>query len=890
LLATKLFIPPARPNRVPRPRLIEQLKVSRPLTLIAAPAGFGKTTVLSDWTPHSYDCVTWMSIDEDDNDPTRFWVYVIAALQRLRADLGESALALLQSPQPPPISLILTTLINEIGAFPQKFSLALDDYHRIKTRSIHEGLIFLLDHLPENMRILLTARADPPLPIARLRARNQLTELRADDLRFTSDEAAVFLNELMGLRLSSQDIAMLESRTEGWIAGLQLAALSMQGREDVTAFIQAFSGSHRHVLTYLAEEVLERRPEGTLNFLLQTSVLDRLCGSLCDALTGGKDGQTLLLKLEQANLFMVPLDDQGKWYRYHHMFGEVLQSRLQQTEPELLLELHRRASTWFEQNGLEAEAVEHALSGKDWTHATKLIEANMKNLQLHGQVATALRWLGTLPDEAIHARPTLGLAHARLLVLVDEFQISARRLNAAEQAFRSDTGLDPKMQAALLGQAAAVREVSAFRLEYPGEVIIAAGREALALLPEDDPRRGAVLNIIGCTQYLALGEMQTAERSLEEAIQLTHTAGDSFMELITRAHLSQMRVIQGRLRAAEIPCEDILRLASQPGWEHLPAAGLGRVMWGRILYERNDLPGALEMLNAGIEGVRGYSLTRPEIIGCMLLAPVKLALRELTEARTLLERAWNMIQKNGLKQITIPVAANRARLLLSLGDEKPAFEWAQKLEPTAIVDPLDPALEYDQMTLARVWLQQGRLSEAQNLLARLLPAAEVAGRMGRVIEMLALKARLNSAEKQAVEAFVALERALILAAPEGFVRTFVDEGEPMRELLSAFYSKQENQSRRSYIATLLAAFGPPRTPPTSANHRPSVNQDLVEPLSGRELDVLRLIVEGLSNQAIAQKLFLSTGTVKVHIKHIYAKLDVNSRTQAVARVNELDLH
>lgn len=898
LLATKLFIPPSRSNRVPRPRLIEQLSIPRPLTLIAAPAGFGKTTLLSDWIPQSQYCVTWLSLDEDDNDPIRFWVYVVVTLQKLRANLGEGALALLQSPQPPPVTAILSALINEISSFPDNFSIVLDDYHLIKTQSIHEGLTFLFDHLPPQMHIILTTRADPPLPLSRLRARNQLTELRAEDLRFTSDEAAMFLNEVMGLRLSADNIAMLESRTEGWIAGLQLAALSMQGREDVSGFIQAFSGSHRHVLTYLAEEVLEQRPDGTLIFLLQTSILDRLCGPLCDAVTGESDGQMLLQKLEQANLFIVPLDDKGQWYRYHHLFAEVLQSRLQQTQPDLVPELHHRASRWFEQNALNAEAIEHASRGKDWACATRLIEANMENAQLHGEMVTVLRWLNALPDEAIHARPTLGLAHAWLLVLVDEFKTAERRLTAAEQALRTDPTLDSAAQAALLGQVAAVREVNALMLEYPGKVTIAAGREALALLPEDDlARRGFVLNIMGCAQYLQLGDMQAAERSFEESIQFSRAAGDTFTQLLCYAHLAQMRPIWGRLRAAEMPCEELLRLAGKPGWEHVPAAGLARVMHGRVLYERNDLSGALEALTAGIVEVEGYSLARPAIVGRILLACVQLALGDLSEARKLLEHTWATIQKNHLKQITMPVAAYRARLLLAFGNLEKATKWARETEST-IGEPLDPALEYEHITLARVWLKQGRLTEARQLSARLLLPAEQAGRMGRVIELLALQVTIHLAEKEDAVAKAALERALTLAEPEDYVRTFVDEGEPMEEAIRILRSEigkhkdaTEVQTRLMiYADKLLEAFrdNAPKIQIETTNF-PVIQDSLVDPLSARELEVLHLIAEGLSNDAIARKLFLAVSTVKVHLKHIYSKLDVNSRTQAVLRLRELNL-
>ena len=462
LLATKLFIPPARANRVPRARLIEQLNKTRPLTLISAPAGFGKTTLLSDWIPQSEHCVTWLSIDEDDNDPIRFWVYVVAALQKLRPDLGRDTLILLQSPQPPPITLILSTLINEISSFPENFSIVLDDYHFIKTQSIHEAVTFLLDHLAPQMRLILTTRADPLLPIARLRARNQLTELRAYDLRFTPDEVAKFLNEVMGLRLSTDDIAVLESRTEGWVAGLQLAALSIRGRDDVSAFIQTFSGSHRHILTYLAEEVLERCHEGTLNFLLQTSVLDRLCGPLCDAVTGGSDSQVLLQRLEQANSFLVPLDDHGIWFRYHHLFGEVLCARLARSQSSLMPELHRRASVWLEQNGLLTEAVRHALASQDFERAARLVE--IIGMAQFGQpiVQFSLNmWLTALPDQLTKLRPRLLLIHAWQLFIQLEMSASSRRVDEAEQALQlAHHELNAHEEQNLKGAVAAMRAFS----------------------------------------------------------------------------------------------------------------------------------------------------------------------------------------------------------------------------------------------------------------------------------------------------------------------------------------------------------------------------------------------------------------------------------------------
>ncbi len=895
LLNTKLFIPRPRSKQVSRSRLIERLHagLGRKLTLISAPAGSGKTTLLSEWIPQCPHCVTWLSLDDGDNDPTRFWAYFITSLQQLRPDLGADALALIQSPQPPPMQSILTGLINDLCVFPDAFASVLNDYHVIDSQPIHEALTFLIDHLPANMNLVITTRINPPLPLARLRARDEMTELRANDLRFTVDETSSFLNQVMGLSLSPEEISALEARTEGWIAGLQIAALSIQSHDDIPGFIEAFSGSHRHILGYLAEEVINQQPEATLNFLLQTASLDRLSGPLCDAITGESGGQAILENLEHANLFIVPLDEERNWYRYHHLFAEVLQSRLRQAHPEWVPELYRRASDWFEGNGFYPEAIESALRGRDWGHAIPMIEANMQEAIMVGEMATVLRWLGALPNEAIHTRPMLGLTHALLLVEVDEFTLAEQRLAATEQAFRSDPTLDADEQAALLGQVALVRETSALMQEHPGKVTIAAGREALALLPESDLARHAyALLILGCAQYISLGDMQTAERSFEEAIRLSQSAGDAFTELMIRSHVIGMRVIQGRLRAAEMSSDELLNLASQPGWEHLPAAGLSRIWGSPVLYERNDLAGALEVLTHGIAEAEGYSLKRPVIIGCIRLARLRLALGECDDARELMERAWETIQKHHLKQIMIPAAAYRARMFLQINEFETALKWAATIElPTD--GPLNPALEYDYITLARIHLAQGQLAEAWQLLARLLPPAEKFGRISRAIEILALQALVASAQQDRAEALVRLKHALTLGKSEGFVRSFVDEGERMRQLLLDYQTDIKKKIRDgvdgeslrllAYTDKLLAAF--PKPVPVEQQKQES----LPEPLSERELDILRLIATGLTNHEIAEILVIAVSTVKTHINNLYGKLGTHRRTQVVARARELGL-
>lgn len=888
LLTTKLFIPRPRKNLVGRPRLVDRLNsgLDRKLTLIAAPAGFGKTTLLSEWIPQSPRCVTWLSLDEGDNDPVKFWAYFIASLQGLKPELGASVLSLLQSHQHPPITSILTALINDITAFKDMLVIVLDDYHIIDSQPIHDALTFLTDHLPKNMHLVMTTRVDPPLPLARFRAHDDLTELRANDLRFTLDETAEFLKKAMGLNVSAEEVAALEARTEGWIAGLQIAALSMQGHEDISEFIESFSGSHRHILGYLAEEVLNRQPTETLNFLLQTSILDRLCGSLCDAVTEGSGGQAFLENLAHANMFIMPLDDEGKWYRYHHLFAEVLQSRLSQAHPEWVPELYRRASDWFEGKGFIREAIEYALRGRDWIHAIPLIESIMQEAKKRGEMATVLRWLGALPNEALHTRPMLGLTHAWLLAEVDEFSLAEQRLAATEQAFRSDPTLDAGEQTALLGQVALVRETSALMQEYPGEVTSAAGHEALALLPESDlARRGYAWLILGCAQYISLGDMQMAEQSFEQAIRLSQSAEDAFTELMIRCHVIGLRIIEGRLRAAEMSTDELLNLARQPGWEHLPAAGLGRVWGSPVLYERNNLAGALEALTQGIAEAESYSLKRPAIIGYIRLVRLKLALGEWVEAHELMERTWEKIQNHHLKQIMAPAAAQRARLFLQMNELDKAMQWAATIEPSAN-NSLNPALEYDHITLARVQLASGRAEECQQLLARLLSPAEAAGRMSRVIEILALKSVAALSQRNEDEALITLHRALILAEPEGFIRSFVDEGEPMRLLLLDYQvgikerigNGLDSESLRLLIYTdkLLAAF--PQTAPIGKRK----HELLPEPLSERELDILRLIAAGRSNQEIANLLVIAVSTVKSHINNLYGKLGTNRRTEAIA--------
>ncbi len=892
ILLTKLHIPRRRADSIPRPRLAARLNADagQKVTLISAPAGFGKTTLLAEWISTSERCVTWLSLDAGDNDPTVFWGGFLAALQRLEASLGQGVGDQLGTAQSPPIESLLAQVINDLSACPLSFVHVFDDYHFIQNPAIDEALTFLLEHLPSNVHVIVASRADPALPLARWRGRGQLAELRAADLRFTVDEVAAFLSGRLRLDLPRPAVAALESRTEGWAVGLQLAALSMQGRDDLGAFIEAFSGSHRHVLNYLVGEVLDQRPKGTLDFLLHTSILDRMCAPLCEAVTGRSGGQAMLETLDRANLFVVPLDDEGRWYRYHHLFAEVLQRRLHQSEPERAAEYYRRASAWFEQSGLSAEAIEYALRGHDWANAMRLIEAHMQAAQVRGEVATLLRWLGTLPAEAIQARPTLCLGHALLLTFVDEFQTAEERLQVVERGLMQSPLQSAGEQSALLGQVALVRETAALVLEYSGETILAAGHQALRLLPESDlARRGYALNLMGCAHYLQLGDVRAAEQAFQEALRLAQAAGDALSLLQIHVHLSTMRVIAGRLRAADEAARWLIERAPDPGWANIPVAAFGQTMLGRVLYERNDLAGAKAALAPSVGQLVGFSFKRPQIFALVLLARVLAALGEVDQARKQMDRAWNVIHKARLKQLMMPVAALQTRLDLHSGDLETAAQWAANVAVRPH-DPIDPAQEYDHITVARVWLAQGRTADSRQLLARLLDSAEAAGRMGRAIEILALQAVAAWAAQHTAAAMAALERALALGEPEGFIRSFVDEGEPMRALLARVTGE-----RQPYARSLLAAFGPASpavyalAAPVVVRPEQAAASPLLEPLRDREQEVLRLIAQGYSNQEIANKLIVGVSTIKTHINHLFQKLGVSSRTQAAARGRELGL-
>jgi LuxR family transcriptional regulator, maltose regulon positive regulatory protein len=924
ILATKLYIPLPRPKIVLRPRLVERLNegLQRKLTLISASAGFGKTTLVSEWVAGCGRPAAWLSLDEGDGDPTRFLTYLVAALQTLAPDLGAGLLAVIQSPQPPATESILTALLNQIATTPDHFMLVLDDYHLVDARPVDQALTFLLEHLPPGMHLVIATREDPHLPLARLRARGQLTELRAADLRFTSAEAAEFLNRVMGLNLSTEDIAALDARTEGWIAGLQLAALSMQGDKDAAGFIQSFTGSHRFVLDYLVEEVLQQQSESLQAFLLRTSILERLCGPLCDAvlLDPSVSGQATLEYLEHANLFIVPLDNHRRWYRYHHLFADVLRMHLISEQPEQVSSLHQRASVWYEQNGYPPDAINHALAAQDFERAATLIELAVPEMRRNrrGATVTELGWLKALPDELVRLRPVLCLDYAYALVGGGELESVEARLQDAERWL--NTPADPRERPEVPSEMVVVDEEQFRRL--PGMIALLRAAQALArgdmpetvknarraldLAPEADHlMRGGAASQLGLAAWTS-GDLETARRMTAEGMAHVRLAGYISAAIGCSITLADIQLAQGRLREAMTTYEQTLQWAMAPGAPVLRGAADMYVGMSSLHYEHNDLEAATQnLLTSQALGALAGMPQNP-YRWCAAMARIREAQGELNEALDLLDQAGRLYDGN-LSPNVRPVAARKARVWLAQGRLAEALGWTRE-QGLSVENELSYLREFDTITLARILIARykndpvdGSIQEAIGLLERLLQDAQAGGRTGSAIEILVLQALANHLQGDLPAARLPLQRALALAEPEDYVRMFVDEGEPMRWLIADFRLQIEKQARADdkkllgYTEKLLAAFAGPQTTPQSKIENPLVpgslqgKSEMVEPLSQRELEVLRMFKTELSGPEIARELVIALSTVRTHTKSIYSKLNVKNRRAAVKRAAELNL-
>ncbi|MBI5966187.1 MAG: helix-turn-helix transcriptional regulator [Chloroflexi bacterium] len=897
ILATKLYIPPPRPGIVSRPRLFGRLSdiLNRKLTLISAPAGFGKTTLVSEWVATCGKSVAWLSLDEGDNDPVRFISYLITALQTIQAGIGNGLLPALQSHQPPQIEMVLTTLLNEISVIPNQILLILDDYHVIDSKLVDEALTFLIERLPPQMHLVIATREDPALPLARLRARGQLTEIRAADLQFTPAEAAEFLNRVMGLNLSDGDIAALEARTEGWIAGLQLAALSIQGHHDAAIFIKSFTGSHRFVLDYLVEEVLQNQPEHIRSFLLQTSILDRFCAPLCNAVTERRDGKDILDVLERSNLFLIPLDDKRQWYRYHHLFADVLQAHLMEAQPNRAFTLHQRASIWFEQNGLTADAIHHALVAQDFDRAANLIERVWLAMDISYQSATWLGWVKALPNELIRTRPVLSVGYGWALLSVGELEASEARLRDAEQWLEpADKQLEnSSARIVVVDEAefrvlpASIAAARAYRALALGDISSTKmyAHQALALDPEGNSiHHTQAISLLGMAEY-ASGDLRAAECEFLKFQVMMWQANDVANAIGITFVLANIKLVQGRLREAVSAYQQSLQLAASRGApSFLGASDLYRGL-GELLCEQGDLEAAAQHLQIAHQlGEQGALLGWTHRL-CVSQAYLKEAQGDLDGALVLLNEAERQYVRNPLPDR--PIAALKARTWIRQGRLAEVMSWMRKqnLSP----DDFGYLREFEDLTLARALIAQheidrsdGNIQAALRLLARLLQAAEEGGRNGSVIEILILQSFAHQAQGDQQRALTALERALTLAETEGYLRIFADEGEKMRVLLEEYLSNRDS----IYVERLLATFPQPQNQKSKIANRKS---KIVEPLSERELEVLKLLRSELSGPEIAEKLIVSPNTFRTHTRNIFNKLGVNNRRAAVRRAEELDL-
>src|SRR6266568_1135877 len=895
-LLTKLHVPRPRTHLVPRSHLVGRLQqgAERALTLVSAPAGFGKTTLLAQWLAESGTPVAWLSVEAEDNDPTRFLSYLIAALQTLDAQIGTMALALLRTPQPPSPETVLAMLTNDlVERGGEDFALVLDDYHIITANPIQRGMTFLLEHLPPRLHLILATRADPPLPLARLRAQGQLCEVRAADLRFSAAEASAFLQAVMGLDLEASAIATLESRTEGWIAGLQLAALSLQGRTDVSAFLAAFTGSHHYVLDYLSEEVLARQPTPVQQFLLHTCLLDRLSGPLCDMVMGQEGSQAMLEALDRANLFVAALDDERGWYRYHHLFAQVLRSHLEQAEPMLVPELHRRASAWYEQHGLIVEAVQHALAAPDVELAARLIEPIALPVTLYGQIYTVLGWMKALPEALIRTRPFLCVYHASLLTFTNQLEAAEVRLQEAERGVQEEI---PAEQAQIiLGYVLTIRgDIVLFSGDIPRAVSLA--QQALELLPEVEviPRAGALATTIRA--YLVSGDVTpTTQHAVAVAVAFIRTSDNLFATVSSMTLPAGLHVLQGKLREAAATYAQVVQVIPRPEVLQTTFSSLFYYFGlGDLLREWNELEAAEQHLLQGMALVKETLAVEPfvAVLGYTALARLQQARGNSREALATLDALVHLAEgRHFAPHLGTQGAAVRAQLELAQGNVAAAIRWADASGLSATDEDLPYPREGAYLALARVRIAQAHnnpagsfLQDALQLLDRLQASAEPKARLGSVLEILVLHALALEAQGNRTSVLSTLERALLLAEPEGYIRLFVDEGPPMRALLR---QAQARSIVPGYVATLLRVFGEQNASGLPlASARPSV---LVEPLTERERDVLRLLLEGASNREIAQRLVLSVNTVKRHVYNLCGKLGVQSRTQAISRARDLNL-
>jgi LuxR family maltose regulon positive regulatory protein len=918
LLVTRFTVPPVRSALLQRSHLLEIIEQCRtvPLTLLSAGAGFGKTTLLSTWASQSTGPVAWLSLDEQDNDPIRFWTYVIAALRHSGPHLstvGEAALAMLQLPQSPLLTGALTSLINELAARAQDTALILDDYHLISEQAIHESLQFVLDHLPPCLHLLIASRVDPPLALARLRVRGQLVEIRDTDLRLDSREAASFMKEIMNLPLSEQDIQLLETRTEGWIAGLQLAALSMRRHDDVSAFLKAFTGSQRFLLDYVQEEILGRLPESQQRFLLHTAVLERMNADVCQALTGEQASQHMLEELERANLFLIPLDEERRWYRWHTLFREALLARLQAREPEQVARLHRKAALWYQRQGWPHEAIPHARASQDFWLMAELLEDCVEQLSRQGELQTLLAWIKQLPLEVLQAHPRLATSYILAFHLLFPFSSQQqeekaylRQLRAGvEQALQGeDHNTLPQAERDRLRHRLTILdawELGAQALSDGNAEQLSRLAEQMQDLPSDEDTMWQQNRLapFGMAWRMA-GNFPPMVAALQKARKMTRAMQNSFLEAQILWGLIVALIALGQLSQARDRCQEMHRLVESLG-EPLPVAAYPDVFQAQLAYEWNQLDVARGTALKAIEKTAPLQYVDILIMAYEVLVRVCIARGDLVGAEQAVDEIAQVDRHAGIPLLRPWVEGLQARLWLAQGNLARAAGWAEHTLYRR--ESLAYSREIASLALVRVYLAQQKYPEALQLLAALLNSAEQVSRMGSIIPVLALQVVALQASGARQEALRVLDRLLALAEPEGYIRVFLDAGEPMQQALQAWLKMSQHArppALASYARSLLATFaceqrqGARQEAITSAPQiLPSASsqaaQQLLEPLTPREQQVLHLLAEGATNQEIADHLVVSLATAKKHVASILSKLGAENRTQAIARARALSL-
>jgi LuxR family maltose regulon positive regulatory protein len=899
LLKTKLFIPPSRPNLVLRPRLTERLEAAlrlhHCLTLVSAKAGAGKTTLVSEWLHQQERPVAWVSLDTNDNDPRRFFSYLVAALHTLDVEIGQVVLSQLETVQLPQPEALIVELINDVASSSIPFILVLDDYHLIQNDWIHQAVGYLAEHLPHEVHLVLLTRVDPPLPLARLRGRGQVTEIRDHDLRFTPGETDQFLNQVMELEMSAKAVSTLEGRTEGWIVGLQMAAISLQGRKrdgDPAAFVEAFGGTNRFILDYLMEEVLNQQAPAVQEFLIETSILERMCGDLCDAVRSGKavtrDSHTILGQLEQANLFVIPLDDERRWYRYHHLFAELLNSTLRQhRSADEIRELHHRASRWHQGEGFLEEAMSHAMAAQDFERAASMIEDNIVSMLARSEVPVLLGWIERLPEQVVRNRPWIDVYRANTVALSGRLDGVDSLLDGVEKRIEPEA----PQASELLGHIAAVRAYAA-NLRGDAARAIEMARLTERYLPEEHlAARGMAAYALADTHF-AGDDIDRANQALLDMLRVGEKTGQLMLIVTALCELAAIKIVQGRLYQAQ----ELYGKARQWMVERNGLDSRLRCAYefglADLLREWNQLDAAHEHAMTGMAYRRrlgGYF-----VVGDLPLMRILQARGDVEGALRVLHDTEQIVQTHYF-QLATKIAFRTARVgqWLAVGDVETASRWA---------DECDGGSELEQIVLARLRLAQGRYTDAQHLLERQRGLAEAGGRTGRSIQILGLLALALETQGRPDEAGATLSEALSLARPEGYMRVFLDLGWPLYELLERSAVRDAAPKTKDalippfagdYVRQLLDGFRQEREARRRVAEAVSLSSSLAEalldPLTERELEVLRLLAEGLPNKEIAGRLVVAPSTVKQHLKNVYGKLDVHSRTQAVARGRELGL-